>query len=358
MYKERVQKIQECLRRKGISSLVLLDRFNTAYISGFTGSFSIIIITTREAIFITDDRYLQRVASECGEIYEILRAGRDPWKIAGNKLKQLKVKNIGFEESLPFYAYQRLVAISKKLGCPLINATDIIRRLRMIKEEGEIELIRRAARLTDEVFAELIKFLQVGRTEREIYRQIMKLTLDVTAEGIAFPPIVASGPGAAIPHYEAGERELATGDLLIIDLGVKWQGYCADMTRTVVMGRLTRKAKELYNLVLTAQELALQNAKPGIKTNQLDAMVRTFFAEKGYGDAFLHSLGHNIGLEVHEPPRLNSTTKMTLKPGMVFTLEPGLYIMGVGGVRIEDSVVMTKSGVEILTQTSKELLVL
>ncbi len=358
MYKERVKKIQLSLRRKEISSLVLLDRFNTAYVSGFTGSFSIIIITTREAIFITDDRYLQRVTSECGEVYEILRAGSDPWKIAGDKLKQLKEKNIGFEENLPFYAYQRLVAISKKLRCPLINATDIIRRLRMIKEDGEIELIRKAARLTDEVFAELIKFLQVGRTEREIFRQIMRLTLDLNAEGIAFAPIVASGPGAAIPHYEPGERKLAIGDLLIIDLGVKWQGYCADMTRTVIMGRLTSKAKKLYNLVLTAQELAIQNAKCGVKTNQLDAMVRSFFAEKRYRDAFLHSLGHNIGLEVHEPPRLNSTTKMTLKPGMVFTLEPGLYIKGFGGVRIEDTVVMTESGVDILTRSSKELLVL
>ncbi|MCX7766815.1 MAG: Xaa-Pro peptidase family protein [Candidatus Sumerlaeia bacterium] len=357
MYKERLKRAQLCLRRKGINALIVLDRFNTAYISGFRGSFSIIIITSRTAFLITDDRYLQRVTRECGDIYEILRAGRDPWKTAGDKLKQIRVKNIGFEESLPFYAYQRLRAISKTLRCPLINATDIIRRLRMIKEESEIELIRNAARLTDEIFTEIIKFLQVGMTEREICRQIMKLTLDSNAEGVAFAPIVASGPGSAVPHYEPGDRRLAPGDLLIIDLGIKWQGYCADMTRTVVIGAATRKARELYNLVMTAQKLAIKNAQPGVKTNKLDAMVRSFFANKGYREAFLHSLGHNIGLEVHEPPRLNSNTKATLKPGMVFTLEPGLYINGFGGVRIEDTVLMTDKGVEILTRSSKDLLV-
>lgn len=356
MFQEKLKKIQQALRRRGIDFLFVADRYNIAYISGFTGSYSYIIVSSQEAFFFTDDRYLQRAKKELGGIFNIIRLGRKPWERLKDFLQPVKGGIIGFETNLTFDDYQRLAEICKDKKCKLQKSDSIIKQMRMTKDEAEIALIKKSAELTDKVFEGVLNYLKVGRTEREICRQIKLLALELGAEELAFPPIVASGVGSAIPHYEPGDKKLEVGEMVIIDLGVKWQGYCSDMTRTIIMGRASRQVKRLYNTVLSGQKIGLTELECGIKAKDLDAKVRKFFRKSGFARGFLHGLGHSLGLEIHEPPGLNSQSAVRIKPGMILTIEPGLYINGFGGIRIEDTVLVEDNRVEILTKSTKELM--
>jgi Xaa-Pro aminopeptidase len=271
------------------------------------------------------------------------------------KAKTIGLNELGFEAGyLSYECYGRLRKAFTKV-CRVVPAPPLVERLRMIKDRGEISKLRELARMTDSVIDRCKGHIGIGMTEGEIARRIETLAYEVGAEGTAFQPIVAAGPNSAMPHYHSCNGRLKRGSPLLIDFGLRLNGYNSDLTRTFHLGKLTRKYSKVYSTVLEAQQLALQRVKRGASATEVNACASDYIAGKGFVDFSGHGLGHGIGLEVHEAPRLNRNSQDTLKTGMVFTVEPGVYIPGWGGVRIEDMVLVTGDGYSVLTNSKKHI---
>lgn len=355
MIEERVKKVQRRIRRQGVDLLFIVDRSNTQYISGFNGTSSYILITPHEAFFLTDPRYIERVRQSLPDVFKVICFRNKPWQTIKKIVNQVNPEVIVFEEDLSYADYSQLLSIVREHE-RLMGAGKILQELRMIKDPQEIEAMRKACELTDEIFKRLLGFIQPRRSEKEICRQIKMFALELGVDELAFPPIVASGGGSAIPHYEPTDKKIEKGELLILDFGVKWDSYCSDMTRTLMIGKADAKVRRVYNTIRKAQQLGVNSLKPGVKAKEVDGRVRTFLAEKGYKREFLHNLGHGLGLQIHEPPLLSPQSSVRIKPGMLLTVEPGVYIRGFGGIRIEDTVLVKEDGAEPLTHSTKELI--
>lgn len=232
----------------------------------------------------------------------------------------------------------------------------VTRELRMRKDEKEIKLMKKAAEIVDKVFYEIINRDLIGKSEKQVALEIEFLIREL-ADGVSFSPIVASGKNAANPHHKPSERKIRRGDFVILDFGAKYKGYCSDITRTVAVGETNEKLKEIYETVREAQERAFQSVREGIEAKKVDKAAREYISQKGYGDYFIHRTGHGLGLEVHEEPYISQTSDRILESGMTFTIEPGIYIPNLGGVRIEDDVVVKKKG-KRLTSAERELIIL
>ncbi|MCK4353300.1 aminopeptidase P family protein [candidate division WOR-3 bacterium] len=322
---------------------------NIRYLIGFTGSSGALLVTQNEAIFFTDFRYKEQSQKEVkgAEIF-IIKKSLFPDLVEHPVFSSLK--KVGFERQISYLNYETLKNNLK--GKKLLPLNDKIENLRKIKDADEIKNIKNAARIADSSFKSIKPLIKPYVTESEIALELDYQMRKRGAQGSSFTTIIASGSNAALPHARSSNKKLKQGETLIIDFGAVYNGYCSDMTRTLILGE-NQKADKIYKIVLKAQETALNFLKPGISLKKLDKVARDVITKAGYGEYFGHSLGHGVGLEVHESPRVSQQSEDYAKPGMVFTIEPGIYIPDFGGVRIEDMVVMSPEGYEIVTHSPK-----
>jgi Xaa-Pro aminopeptidase len=329
----------------------VLDRSNTFYLSGFAGTFSILLIGRDAAYFLTDFRYIERAQKDVTG-YKILRRKRNFERAVAQVARRKGWSRIGFEETIAYKELERFRKADKTLN--FICDKEIIEDLRITKDASEIDSIQRAASICDGVLSEIRRYLRPGKSERQIEKKINALAEKLGGQSLAFPTIVASGPNSSMPHYGTADRILKKGDSVTIDLGVRINGYCSDITRTFFLGSAPREGRQIYEIVLKAQRIAIEHIKPDMPAAQIDRIARSQITQKGYGQFFGHGLGHGVGIDIHEPPYIKRGEETSIRPGMVFTVEPGIYIPGKLGVRIEDLVVATEDGCNVLTRTPKD----
>jgi Xaa-Pro aminopeptidase len=332
--------------------LVVSDLTNVRYLCGFTGTAGMAVVTPQEAWFITDFRYQSQAAQQVPDEYSIVIAERGLWREAARLLKKAKVGRIGFEaEHTSVATLEEIESLIKPAQA--VSTKRVVEDLRLHKDDDEIAIIRQAVQIIDECFDYICGVMKPGMTEREVSNELLQQMKARGASGSSFETIVASGQRGALPHGIASDKQLAAGEMITIDMGAVFNGYCSDCTRTVSLGKVSREQQKIYETVWRAQTEAAVALKPGLSCRAADAVARKVIDEAGYGEYFGHGLGHGVGLEIHEQPRLSKLGKGTLKPGMIVTCEPGIYIEGVGGVRIEDMLVITKDGAETLTRARK-----
>ena len=339
-------------------ALLLTDTGNLGYVTGFTGSTAQALITPDEALFITDSRYTLRALAECQgfQVIETPSGSGGYGEALQNVLKERPaLHRLGFEAGHVTVAqWETFKALTP--GIEWVSTTDVVSTLRLVKDVGEVETIRRAIAVAEAAFESVKPLLQPGTRERDFAIELEFAMRRGGAEGVAFDTIVASGALGAHPHHHAGVRPLAAGDFVTIDWGATVDGYNSDITRTVAIGHVTDKQREVYAVVLEAQRRAIAAIKPGKTGKEIDAVARGFIAENGYGDAFGHGLGHSLGRSVHDGPGFSARAEsLVLMPGMVMTVEPGIYLENWGGVRVEEDILVTENGCEILTHLPNSL---
>jgi Xaa-Pro aminopeptidase len=344
------ERLVELITERELDQLFVSDLTNVRYLTGFTGTNGACLVGREELIFFTDFRYTERAAHEVGPEWERPEAERELVPQIAARMSG----RVGFEDAK--LSVRQLARLEAAVGedVDLIPAGDLVEQLRAVKEPEEIERIAAAAELSDEVYRWALERGLVGRTERDVARACEARLRELDAES-SFPPIVAAGENGALPHAEPGEREIAADELVVFDMGALLDGYCSDCTRTFATGDPGEEAQEVYDLVLTAQLAALAAIRAGASSKEVDAVPREMIAEAGHGDHFGHGLGHGVGLEVHEGPRLATTSEDELRSGNVVTVEPGIYLPGRFGVRIEDLVVLTEDGYRNLSGLPKDL---
>jgi Xaa-Pro aminopeptidase len=352
----RADRLVGLLPDAGVDVLLVTGAFNLRYLSGYTGSNGIVLVGADTRLFVTDFRYVEQAAQEVDPSFERRRAAQELLESVGEVLGAGELR-LGYEAAhMSVRAYGRL---RERLPdrIELVGVEGLIEGLRAVKEPEEVAAIRAAAALADEAFAELIAGGLTGHTEREL---ALKLEFEMRrsgATGASFEPIVAGGPHGALPHGRPRDEPVLAGELVVVDWGARLDGYCSDCTRTLATGAIDSEAADVYQLVLDAQLAAVEDVRPGAVGRDVDAVARAAITAAGHGEHFGHGLGHGVGLEVHEAPRLAQPSEVVLAPGNVVTVEPGVYIPGRFGVRIEDLVVVTDVGCEILTSISKSLTV-
>ncbi|WP_186430006.1 Xaa-Pro peptidase family protein [Clostridium sp. BSD9I1] len=353
MLQQRIEKLREIIKKKGIDAVLLISNPNRNYMTGFTGDESFAILTLDKGIFITDSRYTEQAQSQV-EYYEVRQYKGAIADYLNEVIDELNIRTLGFEEDiLTFKEYSTYKA---KFKCELIPMEGMVEKLRLIKDSDEISAIKRAAAIADNAFAKILQFVKPGMTEREVGVELEYWLKRFGGSGLSFPSIVASGGRSSLPHGQPTEKVIKMGDFLTLDFGCIYNDYCSDMTRTIVMGNATDKMLEIYNIVLEAQEAALKAFKPGVTGADVDKVARDIIKQRGYGEYFGHGLGHGVGRQIHEEPRVSPMGNTVLEPGMVVTDEPGIYIPDFGGVRIEDLVLITENGCEILSKSPKSLI--
>ncbi|KLU61344.1 aminopeptidase YpdF [Peptococcaceae bacterium CEB3] len=350
----RLDKMRKRMEIEGLEGFVIVRPENLRYLSGFSGGEGTVFILPDRAYLLTDFRYIEQVAGEAPG-FEIVRVAADPFA----PLTDLGqgTKRVGFEGD--FVTHDAYLKLAEHLPLSeLVSRPEVINDLRAVKDEEEISRIRRAVRAADQAFDVILTKLAVGQKEEEISLELEFAMRRAGASGRSFDFIVASGPRGALPHGTASSKRVEKGEFLTFDFGAVLAGYCSDITRTVVFGEPDEKQREIYEVVLKAQLAGIRAVKPGVTGREVDAVARGIIAEAGYGEYFGHGLGHSVGLAIHEGPNLNMREERLLQPGNVVTVEPGIYIPGWGGVRIEDMVVVTEEGCEILTQAPKDLIII
>ena len=364
----RHARLREALAALGLDALIVTSAQNIRYLTNHAGSAGILVATRAAMHLVIDFRYeeatraLQDSPSACPAL-TLWRVPASYEEALIAALAELGVSAVGFEAgnvTVARHVWWRDTIASRTLALELRSTDGIIERARMVKDAAEIVALREAARRLTTVAASVIPAIRVGMSERELAGVLEGHMREAGYDRLAFDTIVASGPNSALPHYRAGDRRLATGDLLVLDFGGVLDGYCCDLTRTVSIGPPSPEARRVYGAVLEAQLAAIAAARPGTSASDVDAAARNVLVSHGLGEAFGHGTGHGLGLDVHEEPRITrprpDAAAVPLAAGMVFTVEPGAYLAGWGGVRIEDDVLVTETGCEVLTDVPKELL--
>ncbi|PYI55070.1 M24 family metallopeptidase [Paenibacillus flagellatus] len=356
MHQTRLARLRDLMRERGLEALFVTGSHNRAYMSGFVGSAGYLLITQDKAYLLADFRYVTQ-AAEQAPAFEIVEHKPKVMETVKELLKGLGIGKLGFEQQHVTYA--SYASYAADLGdIALVPAEPLVELLRMVKDETELAIMREAAELADKTFAHVLTTLKPGITENDVALTIEFFMRQHGATSVSFDTIVASGERSALPHGRASDRVLRSGEFVKLDFGAYYKGYCSDITRTVMLGRPTDRHRDIYQIVLEAQLHTLDGIRPGMTGKEADALARDVIKRHGYGDHFGHGTGHGLGMEVHEAPRLSTQADTVLKPGMTVTVEPGIYLPGFGGVRIEDDVVVTESGVQRLTQSTKDFIIL
>jgi Xaa-Pro aminopeptidase len=348
----RIENLKQIMKAEGISALLVTKRENVRYLSGFTGSAGSVLVASDKPRLITDFRYkLQARAEATGA--DVLIQKTDFPAAVSDAAERAGVKTLWFDESsLTIEELKKL----RKQGLTLKGHRDLVGELRLRKDKHELMSIRKAIRRAEESFRELRKYIRAGARERDLALMLEMLMREKGARKAAFDTIVASGANGAMPHASVTDKRIKKGDLVTIDFGAEADGYFCDITRTVCVGRPTPRQREIHALVLAAQTAAIRSVRSDMRCKDVDAVARGIIKNAGHGDHFGHGTGHGIGLMVHEGPSISSLSRGRVEKDMVFTVEPGVYVPGWGGVRIEDMVLVTGKGVTVLTTLPRELL--
>jgi Xaa-Pro aminopeptidase len=354
MQEQRIERLRQVMQQQDLPAMLITNAYNRQYMTNFVGTAGYVVITRDRALFLVDFRYVTQ-ASEQAAGYEIIEHEPNAAATILELLNQMGIKRLGFEQS--DVSYGAFLSYQKNLGgIELVPTDQLVEKLRMIKDAGELQIMQEAADLADATFSHILTKLKPGISENEIALEIEMFIRSNGGTSTSFDTIVASGERSALPHGRASDRILQANEFVKMDFGAYYKGYCSDITRTVVLGKPSVKHKEIYDIVLEAQLNCLNNLKPGMTGAEGDALARNVISQYGYGDHFGHGTGHSLGLEIHESPRLSKLDTSILKTGMVVTVEPGIYLPGFGGVRIEDDVVLTDTGIKILTHSTKDFL--
>ena len=353
----RLNKVLNVMARSGVEAVLLKDENTIRYVTGFSGDSSLLYLDNKHAVLITDGRYTEQARLEMSNMFKVLEYkavdSKSIWRAAVELAKESRVNTLGFDGAWYSYAeFSVLAEVAEGMKLESLDFSDI----RMVKDKQELELLKHAAWIADRAFTKLLLDIKPGCTERELAARLEYYMRELGSEKVSFDTIVASGERGALPHGVATEKRIEGGELITFDFGAVYKGYHSDITRTVMMGMATGWQKEVYAVVEAAQRRGIKEAQIGMTGKEVDAIVRQFIADSGYGDYFVHGLGHGVGMEIHEMPSINKRGETVLEDGMVFTIEPGIYIPGKGGVRIEDTVVLTEGGAVPLNTVRKQLI--
>jgi len=352
----RLAALAHALDEAHLDALLVTGMANVRYLTGFSGTNALLLVTAREAVFVTDPRYDTQAVDEVGALARISVQAQSLWAGLWQHLAQLPgVHTVGFESAhLLHRDFQRLLESGARWQWRPTG--ELVERLRERKDAEELAALRAAAGIATAALERTLPLLRAGQTELEVAGILERCLREAGSEGFPFPTIVASGPRSALPHARSSPRVVQPGDFLLLDFGSVSSGYCADITRTVVLGRADERQREIYEVVRQAQSLAADGVRGGMRGRDADALARDYIDRAGHGPRFQHGLGHGLGLEVHEAPRLSRQAEGELPTGAVVTIEPGVYVPGWGGVRIEDDVHLGPEGPERLTHFTRELL--
>lgn len=353
----RLESVKIKFNELKIDSFLVKNLPNIRYLSGFSGSAGSILLAKHKNYFISDFRYKTQSGNEVYSDFEIIIYAQNSMLFLKDLIEMHNLRKIGFESN--FVTYADFQDLKKEFSeVEFVPVDSLLEKIVICKNEKEIGLTKRAVEITDKTFSELLKIIKPGLTEREISAHISYLQKMFGADGDAFDSIVASGERSAFPHARPTDRKIQSGDLLKLDFGCVVEGMRSDMTRTIAIGEIPEECKKIYGIVKEAQQRALDNVKAGINSKELDAFARDFIRENGYGNNYGHGLGHGLGYDIHEKPTVNERSEYILRENNIITIEPGIYVEGLGGVRIEDDVVVKESGCEILNKSTKELIVI
>ncbi len=344
--------LRKKLSKAGVDGILITDLINVRYLTGFTGSSGYSIITDRDALFITDFRYEEHARIETTGFKIIIENSERAGEI--KKICEMyKIRTLGFEDhNVNFAFYKKLV----KRKIRLKQLTNMVEQIRITKSKQELAYVSTAVKRAESAFRKLQPFIRSGTTEKKLALKLEGLLKSEGCKVLPFEVIVASGPTSALPHAQPTERKLRGGDLVVIDWGGEYKGYNSDMTRTVLLkGRSISKQKDLYYHVLEAQKRAINKVRSGVKAADIDSAARSYIKKAGYDEFFGHGTGHGVGLAVHEKPVVSWRSREVIDENMVFTVEPGIYLPGFGGVRIEDMVIAKKGGADVMTSLPKKL---
>ncbi|MFF2876723.1 M24 family metallopeptidase [Gottfriedia sp. NPDC057991] len=351
----RIEKIQKQLLENNVDAILITKSENRRYMTGFTGSAGMVLISKNAAIFITDFRYAEQAQNEVKDAKIIVHNGNIEKEVS-NEVDCQGLKKVAVEaNAMTLNTFSKLQEYG---NIQWIQLENIVEKVREIKEPIELEFMRTAAKIADKAFDYILNIIKPGVTEIEIRNELEFYMRKLGATGSSFNTIIASGKRAALPHGVASEKVIEHGDMVTLDFGALYKGYCSDITRTIAVGSCSDEFHNIYHIVLEALKRGTEGIQSGEKMKTIDDLTRDYITEKGFGNRFGHSTGHGLGMEVHEPIRLSDKSVEILQTGMVVTVEPGIYIPGWGGCRIEDDIVVKENGYEIITHSDKHLIIL
>ena len=355
-----MKRVQELIKHSTLAAdagILIHKPSNMFYLSGYTGE-GLLVITHETRAIVTDFRYVEQAQREApGWQVHSISPLKGHIKLSAELAAKAGIRTVLYEDDQ--VTVKQYAAIQQAFeGCQFRPLNQLPEKLRQVKDAGELSHIRRACAISCQAFEQLLPRIKPGMTEKQIKHDLEFTMLALGADGIAFSTIVASGPNGSLPHAIAGDRQLQKGDMITFDFGALSGGYCADMTRTIALGEPDPQMRKIYDIVLHAQKTCQDALAPGKDCKAIDQIARDIIGEAGYGECFGHGLGHAVGIDIHEDPRLSQTANATLEPGIVMTVEPGIYVPGLGGVRIENSCVITQDGAESLVTAPRELIIL
>lgn len=351
---DKLERLRESFEQLHIDGMLITNPYNRRYISGFTGTAGVVLVSKDRALFITDFRYVEQAQKQCAG-FEIVQHMKAIHEEVAHQAKQLGIAKLGFEQDMTYASY---TTYNRAHDGEFVPVSEVVEKLRLIKTNSEIKILKEAAQIADAAFEHIIGYIRPGLTELEVSNELEFFMRKQGATSSSFDTIVASGYRSALPHGVASDKVIEAGDFVTLDYGAYYNGYVSDITRTIAVGKPSDELKNIYDIVLEAQLRGMAGIKPGMTGKEADALTRNLIEEKGFGPNFGHSTGHGIGLEVHEGPALSMKSDIVLEPGMAVTVEPGIYVPGLGGVRIEDDTIITNEGNEALTHSTKELIIL
>lgn len=355
MINTRLKNLRNELITMDLQAIIITKKEDIFYLSSFSGDDTFLFITLDNAYIVTDFRYVEQAKKESFS-YELIRTENNLWNSLNDIIISKKISRIGIQEQhVSFCTYKKYTSNLHDITFVGIDA--VLKKLRMKKTTQELTCIRDAVRVADDAFSHILNYIHVGMSEKDISLEIEYFMRKNNASGVSFETIVASGVRSCMPHGVASRKIIEYGDTVTLDYGAIYNNYCSDMTRTIFVGEPNKKILQIYNVVKLAQLEAIEKAKPGVTICDVDKTARDIIANAGYGDYFGHALGHGVGLEVHELPSVSPKNTDVLETGMVITIEPGIYVPNVGGVRIEDMLAIGDTSNEILTKSSKDIFV-